>query len=235
MTVASHPPAPSAPCGPFVSPVGGEQRRPPLAGRRWGREAPWRGREHRGCRGAPAGAGDLCRGCEWRGSTGPRGRGPGGCRPAGRCPGAEQDGSGTRRPGRARGAQGGGRPLRLLSLLPGAARRLATLRMAPRPSACAFCGSRCLKSVCDFGQRVGRGLHQPARQSVQPEGQRSQPAGAPASRPGASAVGAGRVSGCLPPETDFHSSRLLGRTPPWCRGPLRGALTSLRGTFQAQL
>lgn len=133
------------------------------------------------------------------------------------------------------GRAGGGRPLRLLSLLPGAARRLATLRMAPRPSACAFCGSRCLKSVCDFGQRVGRGLHQPARQSVQPEGQRSQPAGAPASRPGASAMGAGRVSGCLPPETDFHSSRLLGRTPPWCRGPLRGALTSLRGTFQAQL
>lgn len=121
LTVASHPPAPSAPCGPFVSPVGGEQRRPPLAGRRWGREAPWRGREHRvrlpwGSRWGRR----LVSGCEWRGSAGPRGRGPGGCRPAGRCPGTEQDGSGTRRPGRARGAQGGGRPLRLLSLLPGA-------------------------------------------------------------------------------------------------------------------
>lgn len=231
MTVASHPPAPSAPCGPFVSPVGGEQRRPPLAGRRWGREAPWRGREHRVCRGAPAGAGDLCWGVSGGGALG---LGAGGLVAAALRGGAlGQSRTGAAHAGRAGRGEPRGREAAQAPVP--AARRLATLRMAPRPPACAFCGSRRLKPVCDFGQRVGRGLHQPARQSVRPEGQRSQPAGAPASRPGASAVGAGRVSGCLPPETDFHSSRLLGRTPPWCRGPLRGALTSLRGTFQAQL
>lgn len=103
LAIALHPPAPSTPRGLFVSPGGGERRRPPLAGGRWGREPLWQGCEHRVCRGAPAGAGEgshrrVC------------GRGA-------PCHGAGGAGAAPVWPGSARGSPGG-RPLRLLLPLP---------------------------------------------------------------------------------------------------------------------